>query len=151
MKIWKGPEMEGKDKGILTLFFKTSSPDDDLDKILETIQKHPECRRLYFGAGKLDVTHYVISLFYHIRANDYTIIFETTPQNLKFVPIDNIHEVVLRNDLNIEDNIDYHKIKPKIEYGKNVIMYSGDIYTGLENLKNNIYIDKDIVLYNEED
>ena len=52
LKIWKGPEMEGNDIGIMTLFV-CSDEEVDTKTLIQCVSENPDIRRIYFGAGRL--------------------------------------------------------------------------------------------------
>lgn len=51
LRIWKGPEMEGNDVGIPTMFICSDKP-VERKRVIECLYKNPDVRRLYFGAGR---------------------------------------------------------------------------------------------------
>lgn len=56
MIIWTGKEMEGKYKGVETMFVKTEELDDSkVERILAVLQLHPEVNAIYLGAGRTDI------------------------------------------------------------------------------------------------
>lgn len=54
MRVWIGEEREGTDKGIMTMFVEGEII--DCSDITPLLINHPECKRVYFGAGRKDVT-----------------------------------------------------------------------------------------------
>lgn len=51
LRIWKGPEMEGNDIGVMTLFVCADVPVQK-KQIIEQLYFNPDIRRIYFGAGR---------------------------------------------------------------------------------------------------
>lgn len=51
IRVWKGPEMEGNDIGIPTLFVCSDRPVRK-KMVIASIINNPEIRRVYFGAGR---------------------------------------------------------------------------------------------------
>lgn len=95
MKIWKGPEMEGRDKGVMTLFVKDFCVRSLVIK--KYLKLNPDCKRLYLGAGRTDTlelypqssraTAYsqFMELIRYCNKNRIPIIMEVSYENLKRV------------------------------------------------------------------
>ena len=49
-RIWIGPEREGFDQGVMTLFYEDKTP--DCMDIIQYLESHPEIKRVYLGAGR---------------------------------------------------------------------------------------------------
>jgi hypothetical protein len=66
MKVWMGPEMEGKNKGELTMFVKSKSIGWlGVSKIMSLLRQNPLCKRLYLGAGRTNTIFIANNL--HLR------------------------------------------------------------------------------------
>lgn len=98
MKVWIGPELEGYDKGVLTMFVKAEKPNPEY--LTDYFYDNPECKRLYLGAGRTDTKEFPIALFDFCDDNNITVVIETTPSGLKYIPeeIRESYQIILRFD-----------------------------------------------------
>lgn len=67
MRVWKGPELEGRYKGDITMFVETTELDrSKIARVMELIIANREVTNLYLGAGrvdlKLDTNHSIATL-----------------------------------------------------------------------------------------
>lgn len=87
-KVWKGRELEGEDKGIMTMFVEC--PKVEGDTILKYLKQHPDCKRLYLGAGRVDVTYAeeLEVLTDYCSVNNIPIVVETDIKGLDSMPDD---------------------------------------------------------------
>lgn len=168
MKIWKGPEMEGPDKGAMTLFIKDEYPSGLY--IIDMLDENPECTRLYLGAGRTDViglwptqpngsteeaTNEFGKLIRHCNKKKIQVVMEVSLEGYAKVPdfvFEECDQIIVRiqnkllNDLRDSDCI-------KVDDEKNVRVISlGNMHkTTLDTLYDNIFTDVDIILFNNEE
>lgn len=58
-RIWKGPEMEGPETGVLTYFVESSTLNDETVEFLRNfILSNSDCKRIYLGANTTDVVEF---------------------------------------------------------------------------------------------
>lgn len=113
LKVWIGPELEGIDKGKITMFVKSTHPNTAY--VIDYLKDNPECKRLYLGAGRTDVIEYPIPLFDYCDDNYIDVVIETTPANLKYIPqeISNSYPIIVRfeaPELTSITNADFIKV-----------------------------------------
>jgi hypothetical protein len=164
MKLWKGKEMEGPDKGIMTLFVKDNYLGSEI--VLSMLEESPECKRLYLGAGRNDImglwpsddkTAYkgYKALLKYCKVNKVKIILECSLPSIRKIPdiiweesdqhIIRIEHIGLL-DVEVDDLI-------KLDYSNNVRMIEINhmIHTDTTELKDDIFPSADIILYNDEE
>lgn len=88
MKIWKGPEKEGQFQGLMTMFVKAESL--DAKSVIPFLKQHPDCKRLYLGAGRRDLKKVVNSyeLYEYCSTFEITIILEVSWEQYCETPIE---------------------------------------------------------------
>lgn len=153
MKVWKGKELEGVNKGVMTLFVKDSQIDGN--QISEFLVAHPECKRVYLGAGRLDIIEQerFDILDAYCCAKNINIIVECSLNGFKLLPESihtNAHEIIVRfmdEHLELLDSCDVIKI----DTGTNVytVEMLNMIHTDLKTLQGDTF-ESDLVLYDTE-
>lgn len=154
MKIWIGPEMEGKNKGELTMFVsaETISQQDEV-VIMDLLKEHPDCKRLYLGAGRVSLL-YIDSkdLQEFCKSSNIKIILEISYQflarTIRYLNIESDQLIVRfhKNDMNTLKNCDMIKL----DDGKEVrtVEIEDMVVTNLSTLKQDTF-DVDVVLYED--
>ena len=154
IKIWKGKELEGVDKGVQTMFVSGSTI--YCTKIIEFLEQHPDCKRVYLGGGRIDVEE----IFDYNKLADYTskkkidIVLECSYEGLKTLPrilFDSTDKLIVRmyNELlgllSSSDQV-------KVDTGKNVyIVEMGQmIHTDLNDLNKDMFA-SDVLVYDESE
>lgn len=156
MKIWKGYEQEGIHKGIKTLFVK--GPKVKTHVVTKFLADNPDCKRLYLGAGRTDIQliDYPLTLLQYCSENGISVVNEVSYENLDKVPnylkYDSEVVTIIRIQspkLQSLKSTDLIKLDTeKAVYIKPIIDF---IETLLDDLKGDIFISHDVVLYEEED
>ena len=152
MRIWIGKEQEGKHFGELTLFVESNKLDSIvLNKVKQFIPNN--CKRIYFGAGRVDVLKFDIELYDLLN---YDIIIEQGIFNFNRLPkwVLNNWNVILTyrttqdGIASLGSNITF-----KIDDFKQVCMYElKNIHTiNLSTLNNGLYKNIDKILYEERE
>ena len=147
MRIWYGPEMEGRHAGVPTLFIESPELVNSED-VLERIKSSP-IKRLYFGAGKVDITCLAKNYFQPFLDKGYDIIAEVSYDNalIPALLIAGIQEVILRKDIKTLKTRTY--LTFKTDNGEQAILYYPDTITALNEVKDGLYSTKDIMLWEE--
>lgn len=150
IKIWKGPEMEGPNKGIVTLFVMTRKITYKYFNTIQAFIKKHNIKRVYFGAGKLDVYQDISGIVKFIKSEGVKVVIEVSYKHFIKNRYDysQFDEVILRCDF---EHKHLDNLLPKYEQGNTVIMFSNDKHiTNLDTLSNNIYEGVDEILYNKK-
>lgn len=147
-KIWVGPEREGLDKGILTMFVKSEYPGVGVINYLSDSR----CKRLYLGAGREDVKEFSNELINYCIDEGIKIVVETTPPGLKNIPkeILNLLIVILRIELTEAEQL-VAQDHIKIDTFQTVYMseVKSMIKTGLDDLHGDMF-GSDVLIFNGE-
>jgi len=150
MKVWIGPELEGVDKGKLTMFVKSEYPRTEY--ITDYLLDNSECKRLYLGAGRTDVKEFPMALFDYCDDNNINVVVESTPAGIKYLPeqVLKSYYIVMRIEVPEAEQLtlgDY----VKIDTFKNVriIDFHSMIHTGLEDLYGDMF-EADKIIYDGE-
>lgn len=144
MKIWKGPEREGKDIGKDTIFVESSVLDFCVINKVKEIAKKEKISRIYFGAGRVDILKIEAQCLNGL--NNAYLIAESSYNNLSILLSEiRFNERIARLDLNAQDKA--KNIKAKIDYGDKVSFFVDSIETNLKTLKKGLYTDTDTLLY----
>lgn len=124
-KIWIGPELEGYDKGTLTMFVKTKGIMPC--SILSELERHPECKRLYLGAGRTDVIKFNEYLIMRCVTLGIEVLVETSVAGLKSIPeyVLEYANIILRMDIPIAEKL-VRADCLKLDTGKNVYVVEID-------------------------
>lgn len=147
MKIWIGPELEGYDKGKLTMFVKAK-------KILATpiiaeLEKNPECWRLYLGAGRTDTEVHSVPLFNYCLKHEIEVVVETSTAGIKLLPEYALSslKLIMRIDIPIAEQLAGRNYL-KLDTGKNVkvIQFCDMVHTGLEDLEGDTFINDTVLV-----
>lgn len=163
MKIWKGPEMEGPNKDIMTLFVKDESLSGEA--VIRYLKQNPDCKRVYLGAGRTDVkalwptndeytaNEEMCEMFRYCNEHDITTILETSVQGIRECPEnlwDQINEVVIRVH---DDSLGNANLTDYIKLDTNQSVYickiQDMIHTDLKTLSKDVF-SVDVVLFNDE-
>lgn len=152
MKIWKGLEVEGEEKGFMTMF--VSGYHLDSKEIIKVLQRNPDVKRLYLGGGRIDVSTVsdVFLLSGHCLTEHISLVVETTIRGIKDMPeelFDQAEQIILRIDGDTLDLLSSTDVI-KIDTGKDVYTMERDkmIHTSLKNLKEDMFT-IDVLLYND--
>lgn len=150
MKVWIGPELEGVDKGKLTMFVKSEYLRTEY--ITDYLLDNSECKRLYLGSGRTDVKEFPMALFDYCDDNNIEVVVESTPAGIKYLPeqILESYQVIMRIDVPEAEQLTLIDCV-KVDTGKNVrmIQFKDMIHTGLETLNGDLY-DADKIIYDGE-
>lgn len=97
VKIWEGPEMEGSDTEVMTMFVKAKELPSN--QIGAWLLDKKDIKRLYLGAGRTDVVSIgnkqtFESLIRFCELNNIKIVCEVSVTGFKNLPVE-LHEVPL--------------------------------------------------------
>lgn len=151
IKIWKGPEMEGTNIGIMSLFVCSNVP-VPIKTIISLLEQNKDIRRVYFGAGKhrfMGVDDWK-GLYDYLFRNSIDIIIE--------VCYNEIFEFIEKYDTLITTFIysfyefpyTFNNLQFKTDNTKVVTVFNAVARTSLETLKENNLFTCDIMLLEEE-
>ena len=141
MKIWKGAEMEGRDKGIITLFVEATALSLEQLETIKEIARQEQISRIYLGAGKVDTL--VIDNLDIL--NGCNIIIEVSFDNYNKIKDKELYnEIIVRFDL----DADLNKLRLKADNGKDVIIYYNGVKNTLNGVLDGLYA-KDIMIYEQ--
>lgn len=151
LKIWKGPEMEGTDIGMMTMFVcsdvKVSSK-----QIIGLLEQNRDVRRLYFGAGRT-------------RFNGiddwkglYDYVFRKSIDIIMEVPYNELLDYIAEYDTlsttficsSYEFPYTFNNLQFKTDDTKVVTVYNAVARTSLDTLKENNLFTCDVMLLEEE-
>jgi len=165
MKIWKGPEMEGKDKDEMTMFVQGTVLDQN--RVITTLKENPDCKRLYLGAGRVNMISTfgvskgeveplgIVKLVRYCKATEIKIIVETSLQGFDYIPdvlFDESDQIIVRildNRLNGLRETDYIKIDTK--KAVHIAEIQDMVSTDLISLNKHLQFNVDTVLYEDKD
>ena len=150
LKIWKGPEMEGTDIGMITMFV-CSDVKIPTKKVIGLLEQNREVRRLYFGAGKeqFEGVDDWNGLYDYVFRRSIDIIIE--------VPYHRLYEYIDKYDTlsttficsSYEFPYTYNNLQFKTDDTKVVTVYNAVARTSLDTLKENNLFTCDIMLLEE--
>jgi hypothetical protein len=152
MKLWKGIELEGEDKGIVTMF--VSGVTIHSDEVVRCLLENSDCKRLYLGGGRIDVKEILnpVKLFSFCSKNSIPVILECSLseiENLAELLFDDVDQVIVRIDNRLvhllsEDDL----IKLDSHLDVHIIRKGNMIHTSLENLNKDMF-STDILIYDD--
>lgn len=143
MRIWIGEEQEGKEKSKKTLFVESVALLEHDLYLIKDIAKKRNTRRIYLGAGKVDVEY----LYEDWRTvlSDFDIIMETSYTNyLKpVIPkmFSTCESIIIRMDIpKVSDNI-----SAKIDDTKEVAVFTDKVKTDISTVNKGMYFNDTII------
>lgn len=157
LKIWIGPEMEGKDKGIETLFVQSDTL-LDYNKLIQLLREN-NVKRVYLGAGRtpypgMQTDSGEFIFINYCNQNNIRIVIETKPQHLYLLSnfyssaeiIVSIFSSLLPNTMKLIKGIDF-----KLDNYKDTIVFNADnkYHTSLDTL-NGVTYDCDRIILEEK-
>ena len=153
LKIWKGKELEGQSKGVMTLFIMS----DELvpiNTMWNILYAHPDIKRVYFGAGLTEFVGFDKLKFETIamlRRRGITTAIESTDTH-KLSEATNFSERIWRAGTNYV-TFPNDTLQIKFDNGNHVMCYKVSCaeITDLSTLKDNIFVGTDEILYNSEE
>jgi hypothetical protein len=153
MKIWKGVELEGEDKGVVTLFVKGITI--ECRRVVDILKMHTDCKRVYLGGGRTDVEEIFecAAMSSYCSANSIDIIVETSVVGLSKMPeelFDDATQIITRIDEAMFDKLSTTDLI-KIDSGKDVhVIAKGNmIPTNLDTLNVDMF-STDVLIYDDE-
>lgn len=151
LKIWKGPEMEGTDIGMMTMFV-CSDVEVSSKQIIGLLEQNRDVRRLYFGAGRTQFNGIDDwkGLYDYVFRKSINIIME--------VPYDKLLDYISEYDTlsttficsSYEFPYTFNNLQFKTDDTKVVTVYNAVARTSLDTLKENNLFTCDIMLLEEE-
>lgn len=147
MRLWIGKEREGKDQGVRTLFVEASELSiDDKNIILDSVRKH-DIKRIYFGAGRVDLTKEQTHFFEALHLNGCYVVLESSATTALYWAKHTIalDEIVMRLDCDYDAK--KTKIVPKIDTGTEAKLFYEPIVNTLNDVKDGMYTTTDFVIY----
>lgn len=154
LKIWKGKELEGIDKGTQTMFVSGSTL--YCGKIVEALALHSDCKRVYLGGGRIDVEEIFgyDELVRYTAIKKINIVVECSYEGLKTLPrclFEDTDKLIVRmfdellQHLSSTDQI-------KVDTGKKVYIaeLGTMIFTDLKNLNKDMF-SSDVLVYDESE
>lgn len=152
IRIWKGPEMEGTNIGIMTLFVSSTVP-VPVKTIICQLEQNRDVRRVYFGAGKHRF-HGVDDwkcLYDYLFRNSIDIIIEAQYEELPLF-IEKYDTLITTFICSSYDfPYTYNNMQFKTDNNKVVTMFNAVARTSLDTLKDNNLFTCDIMLIQEDD
>ena len=150
-KVWKGPEMEGTKVGIITLFV-CADREVDTKQLISIIQRNPDVRRVYFGAGK----HSFEGVSSWKDLYDY--LFVRSIEVVMEVGITQLRDMIEKYDNLITTFIvaqydmpyTYNNLQYKTDNRAVVTVYNATAQTSLDTLKENNLFTCDTMLLEED-
>ena len=143
MRFWIGKELEGRYKGIKTLFVESSIIDLPLIYKIKEISEVHNFGQIYFGAGELDVVSIEreAETEFGFLKNEYLLTIETHKQRDIYKKY--FHHVILSFFVEQEEDTEYTF---KIRTEKNVYCVSKEncFTTNLSKLENGLFIGTDV-------
>jgi len=153
MKIWKGLELEGSDKGFMTLFVGGTHVESKT--IVDVLCSNKDVKRVYLGGGRIDVVTVsdVYLLSGYCLSEKISLVIESTANGLKIMPKDlfeQVEQVIVRFDEALVDLLSETDII-KIDTGKSVFTMElvKMISTNLKNLNKDMF-STDVLIYDDE-
>lgn len=146
IRIWKGIEREGLEKGVQTLFVEAPRLVAPFAQIISNIAEREGIQRIYCGAGKMDVEYIAPSFFLNLSPKIKKVVFETTERNLD-VLLDfqqYISCTILRYEMPTGVTA---QILPKFEFLDKVAIFAEATYNSISSVKDGLYADSDTLLW----
>lgn len=151
LKIWKGPEMEGTNIGMMTMFVCS----DDLvpiKTIISLLEQNKDIRRIYFGGGRCKF--YGVddwkTLYDFLFRNSIDVAIEVQYPDLPYF-IEHYDSLVTTFICSAYDfPYTYNNLQFKTDDTKVVTVYNAVARTSLETLKENNLFTCDTMLLEEE-
>jgi len=151
LKIWKGPEMEGTDIGIMTMFV-CSDIEVPMKVIVSLLEQNKDVRRVYFGGGRhrFEGVDDWKGLYDYLFRNSIDILIEVSYSELG--------TFISRYDTLITTFIcsaydfpyTYNNLQFKTDDTKVVTVYNAVARTSLATLKENNLFSCDTMLFEED-
>jgi hypothetical protein len=142
LKIWIGPELEGYEKGQLTLFVKGDRPHTNY--VVSLLAEHRECKRIYLGSGRTDVVEFSDNLLHYCYENGISVVVETSPPGIKNIPCTyrELCRIIVRVDIPDYEDVNYPGqtyLKLDTERVVRIIQSSEMIHTDLADLEGDMF------------
>ena len=151
IKIWKGPEMEGTDIGIMTLFV-CSDKAVPIRTIISLLEENKDVRRVYFGAGKhrFEGVDDWKGLYDYLFRNSINVVIEVSYNEL--IPFIQTYDTLITTFICSAYNFPftYNNMQYKTDNTKVVTVFNAVARTSLETLKENNLFTCDVMLLEEE-
>ena len=143
MRLWVGKEREGKKNGVQTLFVCGAViTTHDAAKVIVGGLMHAT-KRLYFGAGKVDLEQVPCELLQLMRNSGTEVVVEVSAANASQVPCAELFdEIIVRVDANI--NTKASNVTLKLDNGREVRMYDQGYTENIIDVQNGMYVGTDI-------
>ena len=151
LKIWMGPEMEGNDIGIETLFVCADVPVDK-QIIIDCLARNPEIRRIYFGAGRKPFMGVVDweGLYDYLWRYSIDIIIEVDNSQLRDFILMYDSRLTTFIVVNYEMLFTYNNLQFKTDDTRSVKIFTVSSRTMLDTLKENNLFVCDVMLIEED-
>lgn len=151
LRVWKGPEMEGNDIGVMTLFV-CSDTEVAKKRIIECLHKNPDVRRVYFGAGRkpfVGVDDWS-GLYDYLFQKSIDVVVEVDSSQLKdfIAEYDNLITTFIV--VNYDMPFTYNNLQFKTDDLQSVKIFTVSSRTMLDTLKDNNLFMCDTMLIEEE-
>lgn len=151
LRIWKGPEMEGNQIGIMTLFV-CSDREVDTKQLIGIIAQNPDVRRIYFGAGKHSfegVTSWR-DLYDYLFVRSLDVVMEVGPMQMRdmIARYDNLITTFIVS--NYDMPFTYNNVQFKTDNNNTVTIFNASSQTSLQTLKDNNLFTCDTILLEED-
>lgn len=150
-KVWKGPEMEGTDIGIMTMFV-CSDVVIPIKTIISLLEQNKDIRRVYFGGGRhrFEGVDDWKSLYDYLFRNSIDVVIE--------VQYEELHTFISRYDSLVTTFIcsaynfpyTYNNLQFKTDDTKVVKVFNAVARTSLDTLKENNLFTCDVMLMEED-
>lgn len=151
LKIWKGPEMEGTDIGIMTMFV-CSDIEVPQKTIVSLLEQNKDVRRVYFGGGRhrFEGVSDWKGLYDYLFRNSIDIIIEVQYNELmEFIEkYDSLITTFICSAYNFPYT--YNNLQFKTDDTKVVKVFNAVARTSLDTLKENNLFTCDVMLMEEE-
>ena len=151
LKIWKGPEMEGTNIGMMTMFV-CSDVVIPMKNIIGLLEENKDIRRVYFGGGRhrFEGVDDWRTLYAYLFRNSIDVVIE--------VQYNELAEFIRRYDSLVTTFIcsaydfpyTYNNLQFKTDNTKVVTVYNAVARTSLETLKENNLFTCDVMLLEED-
>lgn len=151
LKIWKGPEMEGTNIGMMTMFV-CSDVVVPIKAIIKLLEENKDIRRVYFGGGRhrFEGVDNWSNLYDYLFRNSIDVIIE--------VQYNELNEFIRQYDSLVTTFIcsaydfpyTYNNLQFKTDNTKVVTVYNAVARTSLETLKENNLFTCDVMLLEED-
>lgn len=151
LKIWKGPEMEGTNIGIITMFV-CSDCEISTRTVIRLLEQNRDVRRIYFGAGKKEFygTDDWKGLYDYCFRRSIDIAIEVAYDKLLDYITDYDTLVTTFICSSYEFPYTFNNLQFKTDDTKVVTVYNAVARTSLETLKENNLFTCDVMLLEEE-